>query len=345
MIVRSADAGRRPAEAEPGHDLPEERVARDAPWCPGVGGEQPPEVAQPGGAEQRVRHGVERHVPVGVAVQPRGTGDLHPAQPEGRSRAEGVAVVAEAGARQDGAEGGRERLLDQAQVVGLRHLEVRGFARDRMDRDVTGLEQRRLVRELPRSLRREQLPGVEQQAPPGALRRLGRGEHRAVHRLVHHAISHPLEGLGHRHHGDRRPVADDRRGHGLHECRRDERARPVVDQDRAVASGRVDVVQVPDARRDRDLARGTTGHHGVDSGGQPGGRGEGVHALRRGHQDEAPHDGRRGERSRGSRREAGGPRPGPAACRCRPCAGTSRRRPPRRPPWRARRSRSPPQSR
>ena len=47
-----------------------------------VGREQPAEVAQPGGPEQRVAHRVEHDVAVGMAVQPRRAGDLDAAEPQ-----------------------------------------------------------------------------------------------------------------------------------------------------------------------------------------------------------------------------------------------------------------------
>ena len=133
-----------------------------------------------------------------------------------RAGTERVAVVAEADAH--GRRG--ERLFDPAQVVGQRHLEVRGFTGDRMDRDGTGLEQGGLVGELRGAIGRERRPGVEQQAAARALRRLGGGERRAVHRLEHQALPHPLEGLGDRQRpGSAAPWRLDGLGDGRHERR------------------------------------------------------------------------------------------------------------------------------
>src|SRR4029077_7590020 len=52
------------------------------------------DVALPGGAEQRVDHGVGQHVSVGVAVEPDGMFDMHSAKDERATRAKRMRVIA-----------------------------------------------------------------------------------------------------------------------------------------------------------------------------------------------------------------------------------------------------------
>ena len=143
---RRRRAGRRPRAGAPSLAMPRGR--------PRVGREQPAEVALARGAQQRVGDGVQHDVTVRVTGQPRRARDLDPAQAQARAGAERMAVVAEADAHGCG----DERLFDPAQVVGERHLEVRGFTGDRMDTNGTGLEQRGLIGELAGSVRREGAP-------------------------------------------------------------------------------------------------------------------------------------------------------------------------------------------
>ena len=78
---RQVDARRIPAGSpETGKDLLDEPPARDALGGPGVGREEPAEVAQSGGTEQGVGQGVQDDVAVGVTGQPRRAGDLDPAE-------------------------------------------------------------------------------------------------------------------------------------------------------------------------------------------------------------------------------------------------------------------------
>ena len=78
-----------------GQELPRVHAARGR-VC---GREAAPEVATAGRREQRVRDGVERGVPVGVAVQGWRLRDADAAESEPVTRSEGVAVVALADAR------------------------------------------------------------------------------------------------------------------------------------------------------------------------------------------------------------------------------------------------------
>ena len=140
-----------------------------------------------------------------------------------------------------GAAPGAQRLLDAAQVVGQRHLEVRRVAGDRMNRDSTGLQQRGLVGELAVALRRERRPAPAAAARGGALRRLCRGERRPVHGLDDPSVLDPLERLGDRQDRQGRAV----RLHGgrdrVDERRRRERAGAVVDEDRPITAVRVEL--------------------------------------------------------------------------------------------------------
>ena len=64
-------SGTSPAAADPLDHGRQERRAGDAPRRGGVGREEPAEVAEPGRAEQRVGHGVQGDVAVGVTVESR----------------------------------------------------------------------------------------------------------------------------------------------------------------------------------------------------------------------------------------------------------------------------------
>ena len=95
--------------------------------------------------------------------------------------------------------GGDERLFDPAQVVGEGHLEVRGFAGDRMDRDGTGLEQRGLVGELPAGPPAGTSPrhraAVPRRAPCGVCAAASADRSTVP---SDEALPHPLERLRHR---------------------------------------------------------------------------------------------------------------------------------------------------
>ena len=245
-----------------------------------------------------------------------------------------MAVVAEADPRQAGR---GELALHPRQVVGQGHLEVRWFAGNRMDRDGTGLQQGGLVGEGGRQIRREPLPGVEQQAPAGTLGRLRGGEAGALDGLDDAIAVHALERLRDREHREGRPVGDHGVDHRLDEHRRDQRPGPVVDQHRAIA------------RRPDRSGRG---------GGRPPRPRPGVSRRRRRPRSppaasrlrrpppraparRPPPPARPGSRPRSPppTTRGAGARPRPrSACRSRPCAATTR---PRRPPRRRRRASRP----
>ena len=165
MTTMSMPEGESPTPATRADDLAQERVARDAPRRPRIRGEQAAQVAEAGGTQQGIGDGVQHDVAVRVAGEPGGARDLDATQAQAHLGTERVAVVAEADT--DGRRG--ERLFDAAQVVGQRHLEVRGFTGDRMNGDSTGLEQGGLVGELRRAVGRVRRPGIEQQAATRAL--------------------------------------------------------------------------------------------------------------------------------------------------------------------------------
>ena len=176
-----------------------------------------------------------------------------------------------------------------------RHLEVRGFTGDRMDRDHTGLEQGGLVRELARPVRREGQPGVEEQPPTRALRCLGGGERGAVHRLQDEALVQPLERLRDREDRDRRSVDRNRLCDRHHERLRDERPRPVMHEQGALGVTRIEVLDASHAGRDRFLAGGPAADDGVHPRWQPVRPGHLGDAPRRGHEDQPLEDGRGGD--------------------------------------------------
>ena len=210
-----------------------------------------------------------------------------------------MAVVAEADA--DGCRG--ERPLCAAQVVGQRHLDVRGFAGDRMDGDSTGLEQRGLIGELRGILRRIRGPGVEQQAATRALRRLGDGHRRSVHGLEHQAVRNPLEGLGYLQDRQRSAVAPRGLRDGGHEVGRDERARAVVDEDRPITSRRILGIEPAHPGGGGLPAAGAALDDRGHAGGKPRSPAPLVSAIRRCNQDHALHAGCRRTRLEGPREQ------------------------------------------
>ena len=116
-----------------------------------------------------------------------------------------------------------------------------------MHGDLTGLEEGGLIGELPRAVRRERRPGVEQQPEAHPLGRLRGGQGRAVHGLEDPAVAHPLERLGHRQHRDRGAMDAHRLGDRGDERARHERARPVVDQHGSLEMAGVHRLRVPDS--------------------------------------------------------------------------------------------------
>ena len=228
--VTSTEAGREPGGRRAGRTISASIASLAIPrGVRRVGREQPPEVAEPGGAQERVATAWSTTSP---SEWPARRGAPSISMPPRRRPVPGPNGCV-SWPKPTRTPDGHERLFDPAQVVGQRHLEVRGFAGDRMDGDSTGLEQGGLVGELARAVRRERRPRVEQEPAPRALRRLGRRAaptRSTVPRTT--PVPHPLERLGDGQDRERRAVARDRVGDGLHERGRDQRARAVVDEDR-----------------------------------------------------------------------------------------------------------------
>ena len=271
ITVTSTLDGRQADRREPRRHLGEQLGAGDAARRPRVGRKQAPEVAQPRGAQQRVGHRVERprRHRSGRPAGARPATSIPPSRRPVPGPNGWLSCPKPTRAPRRG-----KRRLDPAQVVGQRHLEVRGCTGDRMDGDSTGLEQGGLVGELGRTVGRERGPRVQEQAPPGALRRLGGGQRLARDRRLDPPVVHPLERLGDGEHRQRRAVRLDGLGHGLHQRGRDQRPRAVVDEDRALATragAPVERVQVADARGHRGLAGRPARDHRGHAGRQPGG--------------------------------------------------------------------------
>ena len=170
--VPTAPAGR-------GHapdDLGEQLARGDPLGRRGSGREEPAEVAEARGAEQRVADGVERDVAVGVAVQARRARRSRCRRARAGSRARTGGCP---GRSRRGTRGAGEGRLGPPEVVGQRHLEVARIAGDDMDRDSTGLQQRGLVGPRLGTVRAgiARTPRAADRRPD-ALRRLGGAERR-----------------------------------------------------------------------------------------------------------------------------------------------------------------------
>ena len=211
MIVTSRRRGSRPASRESGDDGRDELAAGDPARRRRTGREQPPQIAHPCRAEQRIGDGMERDVAVGVAMQARRPVDRDAAEHERPARPERMAVgpVADAiaaGSRRGAAGASDDGLLDPREIRGYGHLEVGRFAGENMNGNSTGLEQRGLVGPGLGSARRETLERRSEERGSGALRRLGRGQAGPVDGLDDHVAGDTLERLGDRQHRDRGPV-------------------------------------------------------------------------------------------------------------------------------------------
>ena len=204
-------------------------------WRPGAGREQPSEIAQPGGAEERIGHRVEDDIPVRVAGEPRRTVDRDPAEDEGHPRAEGMEVVADADARWSRDRRARpatERRLDPGQVAGQRHLEVGGIAGDCMDGNCTGLQQGGLIGPglgaARREARRTPAAAVPRRTPCGVC--AAASPNRSTVSMIRSPAIR-LSVSADRHDRDDGSLLRGRGGDPRDQLRRHERARAVVDED------------------------------------------------------------------------------------------------------------------
>ena len=184
-----------------------------------------------------------------------------PAEGQRAARSEGVSVVAEADAEVGGGRcevaARHQRRLDPGEVVGQRHLEVRRLTGDRMDRDSTGLEQRRLV-----GPGRGATPGgCSAQARARTSRRIPWGVWAAA-RVVRSTVAATrppsirlsVSATGTT--GMAAPWDGRRRRDPPHERRRDERTGAVVHQEHVAGRS---LAQRGDARGHRVLAPGAAG--------------------------------------------------------------------------------------
>src|SRR6266568_2747104 len=194
-------------------------------------GEVAAEVAEAGGAEDRVADRVRADVRVGVAEEAVAL-ELDAAEDEAPPGREPVRVVADAH---------RDRRLHRGagplEIGGAGELVVPGLARDERDGRAEPLDERALVGRLGRR-RPRRLVRAQEEVAPEALRRLGEPEGAAVERL-----RDPREGLplargpralhrvGDRQRGEGRAVACRRLRHATGEVGRRERAGGVVDED------------------------------------------------------------------------------------------------------------------
>ena len=118
-MVTSTEVGRKPPASSRRLTSARSSRAVDASRRPLVGREEPAEIAQPGGTQQRVGDRVERDVAVGMTVEPRRAGDLDAAEPQRLARPERMAVVADPGPRRRPARAER-RAATRAEIVGQR---------------------------------------------------------------------------------------------------------------------------------------------------------------------------------------------------------------------------------
>ena len=206
-IVTSTPAGRQPASARRATTVASSAPLVDAGGRRGPAGNRRPRSPRPAAPEERVGDRMERDVAVGVAVQPRGA-----RRSRSRRARSGLARARTGGgpgrSRSVGRAGGvAEQPRRACEVRGDGHLEVARIARDDMDGDSTGLQQRGLVG--PVSSRRPRRRGQRgaQQLPADALRRLRGAERGPVEGLADQVAGQPLDGLDDGHDRDRRPVA------------------------------------------------------------------------------------------------------------------------------------------
>ena len=96
-IVTSTEVGRQPPASSRRLTSGEELATVDASRRPRVRREEPAEIAQTGGTQQRVGDCVERDIAVGMTVEPRRARDLDATEPQRHPRPERMAVVADPG--------------------------------------------------------------------------------------------------------------------------------------------------------------------------------------------------------------------------------------------------------
>ena len=333
---RQVDARRSPARAfDASADLLDQDRAGDAARGAGVGREQPSEVTQPGRPEQRVGDGVEHDVAVRVTGQGRGAGDLHAAQPQGLARPERMAVVADP--RPDGASGAEGR-GHPPEIARERHLEVAGIAGHDMDRDATGFEEGGLVGERLGSVGREPAVGLAQQVAAHALGRLRGAQAAPLDGRADQVAVDPLEGLGHRHDRDGRPVTSRRLARRPRRGRRRSAAGPRRGPARRPRRRLASRSRTTNPACDRFLAPLPARDHIDDGGRQPRRGGHLGAPVRRGDHDDPPDRRRRGQRAQRPREKRAARRSRPRACPRRPSGSSARRRRrwcPRRGPSRA----------
>ena len=163
MTTMSIDEGESPTPASRARDLPEERRRWRCPSAsahrPGTGGPGRRGRRHPAG--RRRRRAARRRRPSARRAGGRPGSRCRPGAGPGPGPNGWLSWP-----KPTRTAAGRERLLGAAQVVGQRHLDVRGFAGDRMDGDSTGLEQGGLVGEL---------RGVVGREAPSRRRAAGRG--------------------------------------------------------------------------------------------------------------------------------------------------------------------------
>ena len=170
---------------------------------------------------------MEGDVPVRVTVETWRARDDDPAERERLARAERMLVVADPA--RAGARAGQQR-LGPTKVGGQRHLEIARVTGNDMDGDSTGLQQGGLIGPGLGRVRRESVIGRAQEAVPDALGRLRGDELGAVDGRDDDLAIDPLDGLGHGHDRDGRPVPGRRPDHRLHQGDRWQRPCPVVDE-------------------------------------------------------------------------------------------------------------------
>ena len=208
-------------------DLDEQLLAGHPFRGPGIGREEPAEVAQPGRAEQGIGQGVECDVTVGMAGQTRRARDLDPAQAQRRARPERVAVMADPG---PGRTPRHQDARHPIEIAGERHLEVAWIAGDDMDLDATGFEEGGLVGERVGAVGREAPIRLAQDVAADALWRLCRAQVAPVDGASNDARLDPLDRLRDGNDGDGCPMLRDGRRDGADQRRRDERPRRVMDE-------------------------------------------------------------------------------------------------------------------
>ena len=317
-------AGRAPAGGlDPAADLLDQHRARDAARRPVVGREDRSEVAQRRSprAGRRPGRGGRRRRPSGRPA---------PARPRSRRRRGGAASPARTGGCRGRCPSASRRVpastvAARCEIARQRHLEVARIAWHDMDRDATGFEQGGLVGEGRGAVRRVAPPGLAEQVPSDALRRLRRPERGPVDRRPDPLAVDPLERLRDGHDRDRRAVAGGGRRDRRDERRLDQRPGRVVDEHHP---GRVR--RVPVERREPGvdgLLAALAARDDLDDARRQPARGRDLGAsLRRG-DDHDPGDSRAPRRARrASRRAADDRRSRRRACRCRPSGSTGRRR-------------------